>query len=52
MNGGTRDEDDGKGGTLKGPMSTGGTSQGKVTTSDSKSVPDPLGLTKALKDNK
>jgi hypothetical protein len=46
-----RPEDDGKGGTLKGPMSTSGASQGKVTTADKKSVPDPLGLTKALKDN-
>lgn len=51
MNGmGSRSEDTGKGGTLKGPMSTSGSSQGKVTTSDKKSVPDPIGLTKALKE--
>lgn len=47
---GTRSEDDGKGGSLKGPLSTSGESQGKVTTSDRKHVPDPLGLTKSLKD--
>jgi len=46
----SRPEDNGKGGSLKGPMSTSGESQGKVTTSDMKSVPDPLGLTKQLKD--
>lgn len=47
----TKGGDNGAGGTLKGPLRTSGESQGKINAyPDNKSVPDPLGLTKGLKD--